>query len=581
MKKIGLAFLSLILASITVGSLTASSQSLKDPYAGYDPDNQLRPPVNTADFYRLEGDELCWLMLDPINIAKDYDEEPELAKRFSPGQKALYFWWFMDAQVTNGGIYQFYFNDYIRYMPAIITGLEHIGDEQMHKLALKAHNIYLKNKKQIDKALKKGWDYDNGDDWQLAWDDLSSEYYEINEASYKHFAAYIRSHPEEFCVRENGEPFEKNYTGEIRAYYDSGELKEIFYLKDGKLDHILSSYYKNGTKKEMCMYVKGIRSGFQKEWREDGSLKKVVINDPEGAEITTERYHENGKKAKVETRDASDRKIGPYKEWYANGQLKKEGTYNDQNNREGTWLEFWEAGAKKLEASYENGKFRPENYWNEAGDQLLKKGTGLYVSTYEDYFGKVTVYETEYVDYQRHGKSSTTEEGILQHTMEYKNDVQHGISRTYYDNGALEKESIYVNGVKKSTQEFDKFQRAAVATQVICEMTDEWLTNRELQTADRYPEALNAEELAENFKVGIDFFAGYPQDYELRYMHFVEVDESGKVSKVDFLVASNARILKEVESNIKKLKFKPAMKDGKAVASYVIIRHLFKLAEGE
>lgn len=581
MKKITLAFLSLILTFIMAFSPTALSQSLKDPYSGYDPDNQLRPRVSTADFYRLDGDELCWLMLDPINIAKDYDEEPELAKRFSAGQKALYFWWFMDAQVTNGGIYQFYFNDYIRYMPAIITGLEHIGDEQMHKLALKAHNIYLKNKKQIEKALKKGWDYDNGDDWLLAWDDLSSEYYEINEASYKHFAAYIRSHPEEFCVRENGESFEKNYTGELRTYYESGEVKEAFSLKNGKLNHIFTSFYENGNKKEFSSFQDGVRSGIQKEWREDGSLKKVVLIAPEGGEITTERYHVNGKKAKVETRDASDGKIGPYKEWYPNGQLKEDGVYNDKNKRDGPWLEFWENGAKKLEAAYENGKFRPENYWNEAGDQLLKLGTGLYVSTYEDYFGKVTVYETEYVDYERDGKSSARKEGVLLYTMEFKNDVQHGISRNYYDNGAIEKETVYVNGVKKSTQEFDKFRRASVRTQVICEMTDEWLINRELQIADSYPEALNAEELAENFKVGIDFFEGYPQDHELRYMHFVEVDENGNVSKVEFLVASNARILKEVESNIKKLKFKAAMKDGKAVASYVIIRHLFKLAEGE
>jgi hypothetical protein len=92
-------------------------------YNVFEKENHLQPIFEKERFDNLHGWEFGWEILSFINIAKSDDNERELSKRFSPGQKALYFFWYLDAQVTNGGFIQFYTNGYRNYLPTIIEGL--------------------------------------------------------------------------------------------------------------------------------------------------------------------------------------------------------------------------------------------------------------------------------------------------------------------------------------------------------------------------------------------------------------------------------------------------------------------------
>ena len=150
-------------------------------FSGYEPDNQIRPKINKGDFFRLTGFELGWLLLEPITRVQSGEKEPELVKRLSPGQKALYFWWYLDGQVTNGGFVQFYYNGYDVYVPAIVEGLEYIGDKKMASLMKLAHKVYLDNKKLVDTARKQ--DVFGGDlyDQLDGLSDLDDKYYEIED----------------------------------------------------------------------------------------------------------------------------------------------------------------------------------------------------------------------------------------------------------------------------------------------------------------------------------------------------------------------------------------------------------------
>ncbi|RZK02935.1 MAG: hypothetical protein EOO46_18225 [Flavobacterium sp.] len=77
-------------------------------YNEFDSANHLKPDFDRKQFQELNGSDLGWELLEPINIAADdQDSEIELSKRLSPGQKALYFIWYLDGQVTNGGFIQF------------------------------------------------------------------------------------------------------------------------------------------------------------------------------------------------------------------------------------------------------------------------------------------------------------------------------------------------------------------------------------------------------------------------------------------------------------------------------------------
>jgi hypothetical protein len=81
------------------------AETLMELYNSFDKDNHLQPVFDKAKFDTLHGWDFGWEILEPINIAKGDEDEFQLSKRFSPGQKALYFIWYLDAQVTNGDLY--------------------------------------------------------------------------------------------------------------------------------------------------------------------------------------------------------------------------------------------------------------------------------------------------------------------------------------------------------------------------------------------------------------------------------------------------------------------------------------------
>jgi hypothetical protein len=164
-----------------------------------DPSNQLRPEMSKQQFDNLTSWELGWFLLEPINKAMDDQHEIELAKQFSRGQKALYFFWFLDGQVTNGGFIQFYWNGYDRYLPAIKEGLKLIGDNAMLELVDKAENEFILNIKDFIKQRRLDDSeplYNN----LTKFDEYDTAYYEIHDRTIGLIEKYAREHPDDFGV---------------------------------------------------------------------------------------------------------------------------------------------------------------------------------------------------------------------------------------------------------------------------------------------------------------------------------------------------------------------------------------------
>lgn len=116
-----------------------------EAYDIFEKENHLKPDFDKAEFELLKSWDFGWAILEPINSATDKESEKLLAKRLSPGQKALYFFWYLDSEVTNGGFIQFYWNENRNYLSPILKGLKLIGDNEMIQLLEKADKIYLKN----------------------------------------------------------------------------------------------------------------------------------------------------------------------------------------------------------------------------------------------------------------------------------------------------------------------------------------------------------------------------------------------------------------------------------------------------
>jgi hypothetical protein len=166
-------------------------------YVLFDQENHLQPDFDKTNFDTLHGWDFGWAILEPINIAKSRADDKELSKRFSSGQKALYFFWYLEEEVTNGGFIQFYWNGYREYLPAIETGLKLVGDTNLIELIEKADKEYLANKNKFDLQQElNDWEplYDN----LVQFNDFDQEYYKMRNSTMDKIEKYIRLKPAEF-----------------------------------------------------------------------------------------------------------------------------------------------------------------------------------------------------------------------------------------------------------------------------------------------------------------------------------------------------------------------------------------------
>lgn len=520
-----------------------------DPYWEFDSSTHFRPQLNQGDYYKLRDYDFAWLVLEPISkFIGNAEQELTRGKSLSYGQKALYYWWYLDAQVTNGGFIQFYANGYGNYVPTIIKGLQYVGDSKMVQLIQNADRIYQENKKRFDEEEEL---YDHLDELTV----LDDDYYELHDHTVSIIEQYIRQHPDEICLNEAGKSLDPNFTGACKTYYEDGNVKEDFSLQSGKLSGEFRSFYENGQLKELSNYEAGKDTGIRKTFDEAGQLTYEAKEGKTKEMITHQWYYSNGHPKKLETVSKNKgEKRGSYNEWYENGN-------------------------KKLETNFVDQKRVIQNFWDENGKQLLKNGTGLYISESTSLNGNITRDEYRYQDYRLHGVRRSFKDGVLTFYQEMKNGQIDGVTRNYYNNGNLREERVYKNGKQISTKEFPKFQDPVVVTNISCDMKDEWLVNRELPTADQYPRLLNHEETISKLEIDVAIFENYTQDWTLSYNYFLTIDAQGNLTNMDVISASNGFILDQLKESIKGMKFSPAQKEGKSVHSYLILEFDLELGE--
>lgn len=553
-------------------------QPQHDPYWGFDKSIQFKPKLNQVQFFKLTGFEFGEYVRAPISkFIKDTEHEISKGICLSYGQKVLYYWWYIDAQVKNGGFVQFFFNGYGPYLPTIIKGLEHIEDNKMANLIQKAEKIYQKNIKLINKARENdlfGSDvYERLDELS----DLDQEYYKLSNNTMSEIEKYIRKNPNEFCFDEDGKEFNMEFGGEFKTYYSNNRIKEVFLLENGIVTGEFKSYFENGMLKENIQYEKGERTGEREEYYENGNLKYSCKKERLLNQFRHQWFYENGNAEKLEHKQIDkDERIGEFKEWYENGQLKKTQTYISHYERQGELLEFYEDGNKKMEAEFKNGEYLLHNYWSESGEHTLKNGTGLYF--YETYILKdpFNRHENQYKNYKLHGEQKTFTNDVLTHYYEMADGVNHGYTRAFYNNGKLKAETLYENGKVLSTKLFPKSAnlKGKVMFQYI--MKDEWLLKEELPTADSYPVCKNEEEIKKIIRTPKLLLEPEYQDIRGSTRLWLTVDDIGNVTNIEFKSAymTNSEEFKEVAD---KMKFKPALKDGKPMLSYIYIIANFEI----
>jgi hypothetical protein len=101
-------------------------------------------------------------------------------------------------------------------------------------------------------------------------------------------------------------------------------------------------------------------------------------------------------------------------------------------------------------------------------------------------------------------------------------------------------------------------------------MKDEWLKDADLPTADTYPACINEDEIKNLIKTPELLFQPKYQDIEGSTCLWLSVDEKGNVTDIKFKSAymTGGQEFSEIAD---KMKFRPATKDGKNIASFIYI----------
>jgi hypothetical protein len=177
------------------------TQQREDYFVEFTKTKHFRGKVKWNDVKNLEGSDFLWEILEPISLMiKDTKYEETRAKRLSPNQKALHFFWYLDEQVTNGGFIQFYWNGYEVYLPSLKKGLELIGYTNLLKKVIKSEHEYEKHKAEFVKWRKKGdweWLYNNLKEFEK----LDDWYYKKEEQHYSIVEKYVRQNIDDFIIK--------------------------------------------------------------------------------------------------------------------------------------------------------------------------------------------------------------------------------------------------------------------------------------------------------------------------------------------------------------------------------------------
>jgi antitoxin component YwqK of YwqJK toxin-antitoxin module len=236
----------------------------------------------------------------------------------------------------------------------------------------------------------------------------------------------------------------------------------------GVLNGVEKSYYKSGKLEAETPYDSGKINGVEKFYSENGKLYEVrpYVNDKLNGVVMS--YDENGKSDTVMSY-VDGKENGIDRAYYKNGNLKWE--YHYVNGER--------SGAEKL--YYEDGKIHwiggteYDEFGNVVTDDTLMymRAKNQYVNgkkegKWEEYFDTnnvaVTNKDAPYIRYTLY-KADTpvgfvrqyyNDASYMQKEIHFTNGVQDGMEKTYYKDGELKSETIYTNGVRGATKNYDE-----------------------------------------------------------------------------------------------------------------------------
>lgn len=303
-----------------------------------------------------------------------------------------------------------------------------------------------------------------------------------------------------------------NLQGTYITYHSNGNQKDVGQSEEGYFHGDWKSYFYDGTINAEYVYNKGALDGLYKTYDLDGVLasefqyrkgeiisykffdkSSKVLSEArkKGGEFFYEGYHPNGNKAAEGMYDSSGGKIGHWKFYSHNGVLSEEGLYQDNEPR-GLHNFYYKSGEimsildyDKKEGNryykylYPNGQMQTQG-WYKGG---LKHGEWRYYyidgtleaihfyhkdqlhGTQQNFAvdGNIESYTTyEYGEVVKEAYYSTNKE--IHETIDFKDAEKTYKLLTHFQNGNIQTEINYVNGISHGPYKLYNFYGTVIAS---------------------------------------------------------------------------------------------------------------------
>lgn len=158
----------------------------------------------------------------------------------------------------------------------------------------------------------------------------------------------------------NGQISDQNYylngktNGEVKIWFENGQIKEISNWKEGIQDGMYQTYYENGQPQEKVNWINDKRDGKSERWHENGQKSEVMFFKLGIEDGEVLQWYPNGNKKSI-LKFISGQVDGKGTSFFENGKIKAEGFYKD-GKRNGMFIEYDINGKTINKINYINGE---------------------------------------------------------------------------------------------------------------------------------------------------------------------------------------------------------------------------------
>ena len=148
----------------------------------------------------LSDDDLVHAVVEYVvrQLGKYPDRQAEAVNDLSPGLRAFYATWLVDAEVKNGGFNQYFWNNGGGMAAAAVEGFRLLGAQDHAALMLKAVTIWQQEREEMEHLEAEGTlEAFSEADESTALGELDAPYYDLPDIEAVHIR-FIRAHPEMF-----------------------------------------------------------------------------------------------------------------------------------------------------------------------------------------------------------------------------------------------------------------------------------------------------------------------------------------------------------------------------------------------